>query len=100
MPDITPAQLSLELNVSQKRVRSVLRELYGTLPEGTTRWELTDEQADTARSRIGRAPRTDPALWTLEPGDIVLRRSLHAAMAAAGKTACHAQIAARHPRIH
>lgn len=79
MLDITPAQLSLELNLSQKRIRDVLRELYGTLPDGLTRWVLSDEQADALRAHIGRSARTDSAVWTLEPGDTVLRRALHAA---------------------
>ncbi|MDN4597596.1 hypothetical protein [Leifsonia virtsii] len=79
MPNITPAQLSLELNVSQKRIRGILRELYGTLPEATTRWMLTDEQAEKVRARIGRSARAEPAVWTLEPGDTVHRRALHGA---------------------
>lgn len=77
---ITPAQLSLELNLSQKRIRDVLRDLYGTLPEGATRWELSDSQADAVRSRLGGARVTlDPRSWTLEIGDTVLRREIHAA---------------------
>lgn len=76
----TPAQLSLELNVDQKRIRDVLRELYGPLPESITRWELDDAQADAVRARFARAMQAlDPKLWTLEIGDTVLRREIHAA---------------------
>lgn len=76
----TPAQLSLELNVNQKRIRDVLRERYGTLPDGVTRWELDDAQANLVRSRFTGANRTlDPKVWTLEIGDTVLRREIHAA---------------------
>lgn len=76
---ITPAQLSLELNIDQKRIRKVLRELYGTIPEGT-RWGLDETQADAVRARFARTARAiDPKLWTLEVGNTVLRRELHAA---------------------
>ncbi len=79
MPTTSPASLSLELAVSQKRVRAIARELYGTLPEGTTRWELTEEQSDAVRARLGgRATRTERS-WTLEPGDTVRRRAIHEA---------------------
>ncbi|WP_447647245.1 hypothetical protein [Microbacterium forte] len=77
---ITPAQLSLELNVDQKRIRDVLRENYGTLPEGRSRWDLDDDQAGLIRTRFGRPPQAlDPKTWTLEIGDTVLRREIHAA---------------------
>ena len=76
----TPARLSLELNVNQKRIRGFLREQYGRLPEGVARWELDDRQANAVRARFDRQLRpTDPTLWTLEIGDTVLRREIHAA---------------------
>lgn len=76
----TPARLSLELNVDQKRIRGFLREIHGRLPDGVTRWELDEDQADAVRTRFARRPRTtDPRRWTLEIGDTVLRRELHAA---------------------
>lgn len=76
----TPAQLSLELNISQKRIRDVLREQYGTLSDGVTRWELNDAQADAVRARFARASgAVDPLHWTLEIGDRVRRREIHAA---------------------
>lgn len=76
----TPAQLSLELNIDQKRIRGFLREQYGTLPEGIARWELDDTQADAVRTRFARQLRpTEPTLWTLQIGDTVLRREIHAA---------------------
>jgi len=76
----TPARLSLELNVNQKRIRDFLREQYGRLPEGVARWELDDSQADAVRTRFARQLRpTDPTLWTLEIGDTVLRREIHTA---------------------
>ena len=76
----TPAQLSLELNIDQKRIRGFLRELYGTLPEGVTRWELEASEAEAVRAQFANSLQTiDPTLWTLEPGDTVLRREVHAA---------------------
>lgn len=73
---ITPAVLALEAGVSQKRVRHVLRELYGTLPSDTTRWVLDDVQVEEVRSRL---PLTNeaPREWALEVGDTVRRRQLH-----------------------
>lgn len=78
MPEITPAQLSLELNVDQRRIRDVVRSRNSTLPIGTTPWRLTHEQADDVRAQFpGGTPHR--IAWTLEPGDTVLRRELHAA---------------------
>ncbi|WP_285038032.1 hypothetical protein [Plantibacter sp. lyk4-40-MEA-4] len=77
MPLITPASLSLELQVDQKRIRDVLRELYGTLPTGTTRWELNDGQADAVRSRFAASEADKGRQWTLEIGDTVRRREIH-----------------------
>ncbi|MGX5695557.1 DUF6998 domain-containing protein [Agromyces soli] len=55
-PDtLTPADLSRELGVSQKRIRDVLRAEYGLLDAFTTRWALSDEQADRVRSRFSEA---------------------------------------------
>lgn len=79
MPSVTPAQLSLELNIDQKRIRDALRGGFGTLPARTTRWELTDEQADAVRSQFSRPDRSGPPIWTLEPGDRVRRQEIHAA---------------------
>ncbi len=75
---MTPAELALELGRSQRRVRAVLRARYGVLPEGVGRWELTDEQVDLVRETLGRE--VSPAKeWSLEKGDIVARRQIHAA---------------------
>jgi hypothetical protein len=76
MDPVTPAHIALELGVSQKRVRHVLRELYGTLPEDTTRWVLDASQAEEVRSRL-RGVRTSVPEWSLEIGDTVRRRLLH-----------------------
>jgi len=78
MPIATPAQLSLELSVSQKRIRDYLRDLYGTLPDGVTRWELDDKQANLVRSHFAGLA-GGAVEWTLEPGDTVRRREIHAA---------------------
>lgn len=76
----TPAQLSLELNIDQKRIRRFLRDEHDPLPEGVTRWELDIAQADAVRARFARPLRAiSPALWTLEIGDTVRRREIHAA---------------------
>lgn len=77
MPLITPASLSLELQVDQRRIRDVLRELYGTLPTGTTRWELNEGQADAVRSRFAASEADKGRQWTLEIGDTVRRREIH-----------------------
>lgn len=79
MPAVTPAQLSLELSISQKRIREYLRELYGTLPEGTPRWELDVAQANLVRGRFGGDAADSPPTWTLEPGDTVRRTAIHEA---------------------
>lgn len=76
---ITPAHLSLELGVSQKRIRDYLRELHGTLPEGTARWELDEVQANLVRTRFNGSVRNAVPIWTLEPGDTVRRTAIHAA---------------------
>lgn len=76
MADLTPAQLALELGVTAKRIRTILRARYGTLPSHETRRQLTDEQAAHVRAELaGKA--NDPGSWPLEPGDVVLRRELH-----------------------
>jgi len=72
----TPAQIALEFGVSQKRVRDLLRDLYGTLPQGVSRWELDDDRAARVRSRLlERSPQRPE--WSLEIGDTVLRRAIH-----------------------
>lgn len=76
MDPVTPAALALEAGLSQKRVRDILRELYGVLPEDQTRWVLDDAQADHVRSRLARAQGTSSD-WALEIGDRVRRRLLH-----------------------
>lgn len=76
MDPVTPAMLALEAGVSQKRVRDILRELYGTLPRDTTRWVLDDLQADEVRSRLAKAHNSESE-WSLEIGDTVRRRLLH-----------------------
>ncbi|MCJ1696736.1 hypothetical protein MT349_13210 [Rathayibacter caricis] len=78
MPTLTPADLSLELGVPQKRIRDVLREFFGTLDIGTTRWELSDEQVDAVRDRLRVEPVEIPR-FSLSVGDQVLRRAVHRA---------------------
>lgn len=41
---VTPADLSRELGVSQKRIRDFLRAEYGKLGPHQTRWLLTEPQ--------------------------------------------------------
>ena len=76
MDPTTPALLALEAGVSQKRVRDILRDLYGTLPTDTTRWVLDDLQAEEVRSRLS-AVEEAPREWALEIGDTVRRRQIH-----------------------
>ncbi|WP_350001718.1 hypothetical protein [Pseudarthrobacter sp. WHRI 8279] len=73
---ITPAQLALELNVTPEYVRYLLRKEFGVLPPEKSRWLLTEDQANAVRRRIGR--RSGKQNWVLQPGDEVLRASLHA----------------------
>lgn len=75
MTDITPAQLSLELNVTPKRVRDILRDEFGVLPPGTDRWLLSADEAAAVRTKLGRI--SDERAWHLRPGDEVRRRSVH-----------------------
>jgi hypothetical protein len=73
----TPAALSLELGVDQKRIREFLRERYGKLPTGTF-WNLDDVQAESVRTRFsGPDPLSGTKMWTLEIGDTVRRRAIH-----------------------
>jgi hypothetical protein len=78
MATFTPADLALELGRSQRRIRAVLRNRYGSLPEGETRWILDEAQADFVRSSVGRSS-GPTAEWLLEIGDVVRRRSIHRA---------------------
>jgi hypothetical protein len=50
---LSPADLSRELDVPQKRIREYLRETYGLLDGETTRWRLTGDQAAGVRERFG-----------------------------------------------
>ena len=75
---MTPADLALELGFSQVRVRDVLRERYGTLPEGQTRWAIDDEMAGYVRRRLG-ARSGQLTEWVLAVGDKVRRRTIHGA---------------------
>ncbi|MDR6988950.1 hypothetical protein J2Y66_003458 [Paenarthrobacter nitroguajacolicus] len=73
---ITPAQLALELNKTDKYIRALLREEFGVLPPDKPRWLLDASQANAVRARVGG--RTETRKWVLKPGDEVLRASLHA----------------------
>lgn len=48
----TPSELAAELDVDPKRIRRILREAYGTT-DGARWGELTDEQVDVVRRRLG-----------------------------------------------
>lgn len=56
---LTPAELSRELDVPQKRIRDYLRDTYGLLDEKTTRWHLTEDQAAGVRERFGAGAASD-----------------------------------------
>lgn len=73
---ITPAQLALELNVTQQYVRALLRDELGVLPPEKPRWLLDADQADAVRARVDG--RSGTRKWVLQPGDELLRASLHA----------------------
>jgi hypothetical protein len=51
---VTPAELARELRVTAKRVRSILRAEYGTLPAAESRWHLTDAQVAHVRAVVAR----------------------------------------------
>ncbi|MGX5681703.1 hypothetical protein [Schumannella luteola] len=72
----TPAQLALELGVTDRAVRGFLREQYGRLPDDVTRWNLDDAQEAAVRLRFGVSEAD--AGWLLEPGARLLRSDLHA----------------------
>lgn len=74
----TPASLSLELGVTQKKIRDFLRQRFGNLVENESRWRLDSEQSQLVRERFS-VERPVVRIWTLEPGDAVRRRSVHAA---------------------
>ncbi|MBN9224135.1 MAG: hypothetical protein ABS63_03575 [Microbacterium sp. SCN 70-27] len=75
MEPTTPATLALEYGVPQKRVRDILRSLYGTLPDDRTRWALDDFQTEEVRSRL--ESHEGPPEWALEIGDKARRRAIH-----------------------
>ncbi|WP_120004363.1 hypothetical protein [Nesterenkonia muleiensis] len=77
MVAFTPAQIALELGVTQKQVRDVLRKHYGRLPEETSRWELDESQAKTVRDYFEDSSERRSLEWALEPGDTVRRRAIH-----------------------
>lgn len=76
---MTPAQLSLELGVSQKRIRDHLRSSFGTLPEDQARWQLDEQLTADVRARFRENAERQSQSWTLQPGDIVRRRLVHEA---------------------
>lgn len=77
MSGVTPAVLSLELGLNQKRIREFLRDTYGKLPAGTF-WNLDEVQAASVRARFsGHTPFSEAKQWTLEIGDTVRRRAIH-----------------------
>jgi hypothetical protein len=48
----TPADLSRELGISQRRIRVFLRAQFGTLTPTETRWLLNEDRAALARSHF------------------------------------------------
>ena len=76
MPITTPAELALQVGRTQLQVRNVLRDLYGTLPQGVTRWDLSEEQVAAVLEALNtdELPSTE---WPLEVGDVVARRRIH-----------------------
>ena len=80
MDPVTPAHLALELGVSSRDVRQVLRNAYGKLRDQatpTTRWDLTPAQQQLVRDHFHGNQR-DPQVWSLDPGDTIRRRELQA----------------------
>lgn len=75
MPNTTPAELALQLGRTQLQVRNVLRDLYGTLPDGVTRWEIDELQAAAVVTALGDGLFAKE--WSLEIGDVVPRRRIH-----------------------
>lgn len=75
---MTPAQVALELGVSSRDVRDVLRATHGTLSEQggeLNRWHLTAEQMQHVRNHFQGTGR-NPLVWSLELGETVRRREL------------------------
>ncbi|MCH9037551.1 MAG: hypothetical protein IH860_09605, partial [Chloroflexi bacterium] len=48
----TPSKIAQEFGVSQQYVRHVIRELFGTLPRGKTRWRLNSQRQEQIRERL------------------------------------------------
>lgn len=54
-PDtITPADLARELGVSDRQVRRILRQHFGTLRPPAMRWHLTPEHVATVRRALSQ----------------------------------------------
>ena len=49
---MTPSKIAQEFGVSQQYVRNVIRELFGTLPRGKTRWRLNSQRQEQIRERL------------------------------------------------
>ena len=48
----TPAELSRELGIGQRRIRVFLRTEFGKLTPPETRWQLNEERAARVRSHF------------------------------------------------
>lgn len=77
MATFTPADLALATGRNPKRVRDVLRGLFGTLPAGVNRWELDRDMFDRAKRLLDG--QGEDREWPLEVGDTVRRRDIHGA---------------------
>jgi hypothetical protein len=75
----TPASLSLELQIPQKRIRDILRRRYETLPQNVNRWELDEEMTAAVRAATRSHADSNSPVWTLQVGDQIRRRAVHAA---------------------
>lgn len=77
MPVLTNAQLALELGVSKPDLRDFLRAVGSPGADTYVNGPIDERYAAQARQHFGpRAGRNDA--WTLDPGDTVRRRELHA----------------------
>ena len=80
MSHVTPAELALELNISQAELRERVRAIDPLHADMAESDEWPSEIAADLRLKVGQeAGRSSDLRWVLLPGDTVRRRQIHAA---------------------
>lgn len=76
MESTRPEQIALQLGVTSDQIRKELRQRFKFAQERKNP-DLTKEQVQYLREHFKDGQR-DPTVWSLEPGDTVLRKEVHA----------------------